>query len=70
MALDERFYTLTKEEHERIKKMAELNLQIKYKIYMEHHEQYKLIDMIKKKYGKEPQERIIINNVKNDTEVF
>ena len=31
MALDERFYTLTKEEHERIKKMAELNLQIKYK---------------------------------------
>lgn len=70
LQLDERFYCVTKEEHERIKKMAELNLQIKYKIYMEHHEQYKLIDMIKKKYGKEPQQRVIINNVKSDNEVY
>lgn len=59
---------LTPENYERIKKMAELNIQIKYKIYMEHHEQYKLINMIKKKYGKEPQERYIINHIKSEDE--
>ena len=72
LQMDERFYCTTYEEFERIKKMADLNIQIKWSIYMDHHEQYKLINMIKKKYGKEPQTKIIQksnnNNINNNND--
>lgn len=68
MAFDERFYNVSYEELEHIKKNAELNVQIKWSIYMDHHEQYKLINMIKKKYGFPPQEKYIINYIKSDNE--
>jgi hypothetical protein len=66
MALDERFYNITYDEYEHIKRNAELNVQIKWSIFMDHHEQYKLINMIKKKYGFPPQEKYIINYIKNE----
>ena len=68
MALDERFYNITYEEYDRIIKNAELNVQIRWSIYMDHHEQYKLINMIKKKYGFPPQEKYIINHIKSEDE--
>ena len=45
-----------------IKRNAELNIQLRYKVYMEHHEQYKLINMIKRKYGHEPQPYYLFHN--------
>ena len=45
MQLDERFYCVSEEELERIKKMGNLNIQVNWSIYMDHHEQYKLINM-------------------------
>ena len=70
MQLDERFYCVSEEELERIKKMGNLNIQVKWSIYMDHHEQYKLINMINKKYGKSPQTKIVVNNVESENGIL
>lgn len=41
---------------------ALLNLQFKYKIYKDHHSQYKIINLIKIKYGHIPQDNILYIN--------
>lgn len=64
MAFDDRFYYVTVDDYEHIKKNVELNLRLRFEIYMKHHEQYKLINMIKKKYGYPPQLTCVINHRK------
>ncbi len=65
LSINEQMF-ITTEIYEKIKRDANINIQFKYKIFMDHHEQYKIINIIKKKYGYPPQERYIINDVKSD----
>jgi hypothetical protein len=65
LSINEQMFFST-EIYEKIKRDAYINIQIKYKILIDHHEQYKIINLIKKKYGYPPQERYIVRDEISD----
>ena len=67
--MNERDNCTTYEEFGRIKRMAELNIGLRCKIYLDHHEQYKLINIINLKYGREPITKIIKNKCNKNIDI-
>jgi hypothetical protein len=65
LAIDELFYNVSEDELINIKKMAELNIQLRWTLYKNNHEQYKFINMINKKYNRPIQSKIIIKRPSN-----